>query len=300
MSIHSQSHGLASTDDHAPGTDGTVVGTVAAAVVEVPFAPTATADTLAQRDASGEVACASPTATDSAATKGYVDSLAAGLSWKDPVSVPNIISDADESAATPAGVTGDARVVHNWAAPWDDDDGVLVEYSGAAWVAIVPAAGGFVPVGTRALVTHAAAAGGLATHEDEVATADGAGGWTFEVPSDGDACEVFDSDSIYDQYVFVNDTTNGWTKLYTIGGNHNLLDAIDGGQVGEYFHLTLAQHTLLVLQKATVVLAGAAPAVGDFAGWAEGNWAFAYGTGGAIYLLARINATNTAVQLGAV
>lgn len=67
--------GSVSADRITPGTNDTVIGTVSSAIAEVAFtSAAATADTLAQRDANGDVIVPStPTDNNAAASKSYVD-----------------------------------------------------------------------------------------------------------------------------------------------------------------------------------------------------------------------------------
>jgi hypothetical protein len=88
MTAHSQSHGVASTIDHEPGTNNTVVGTVAGAVIEKAFGPSAAGSTLVEREADGGITlpAADPTDPTDAASKGYVDAqIVTGVTWKELV-----------------------------------------------------------------------------------------------------------------------------------------------------------------------------------------------------------------------
>ena len=85
MSSHKKAHGLASTEDHEPGTNDTVAATVSGAVVEKAFGQTAVANNLVERkgDAQITVPLTPLDATDSA-SKGFVISTAlSGTSWKE-------------------------------------------------------------------------------------------------------------------------------------------------------------------------------------------------------------------------
>jgi hypothetical protein len=89
MAAHLKQHGLASTTDHDPGTNGTLVGTESNAVVEKSFGTTATADLIVQRTGTGQLTVPlTPSATSDATSKQYVDNLAVtGTTWKELVLV---------------------------------------------------------------------------------------------------------------------------------------------------------------------------------------------------------------------
>ena len=90
MSAHLQGHGLASTIDHEPGTNNTVVGTVGAAVVEKAFGPTAVASNLVERKGDAQITLPlAPTAPSDAASKDYVDGqIVTGKTWKELLLAP--------------------------------------------------------------------------------------------------------------------------------------------------------------------------------------------------------------------
>ena len=102
---HDQEHAINAAADHLAGTNGTLLGTEGAVVVEKAFTTAASASTITQRQASGNITLPATdpvTATD-AASKGYVDSLIAG--YRTPVQVLHMRND---SLNTPPGdeVTG--------------------------------------------------------------------------------------------------------------------------------------------------------------------------------------------------
>jgi len=103
-----------------------------------------------------------PTASTDAVNQNYVDSVASGLTWKEPVDVLHLIGNA--TVATINGLSpsaGNAYVV--------TDSGVLtlgslsvaagdlVEFDGSIWVMIAQNSGGYVPSGTRAILSTSVA-----------------------------------------------------------------------------------------------------------------------------------------------
>jgi len=90
MSSHLQGHGVASTIDHEPGTNSTLVGTEAAAIVEKAFGTTAAADVIVQRKGDAQITVpSSPTIDTDAASKGYVDQqVVSGNTWKEILLAP--------------------------------------------------------------------------------------------------------------------------------------------------------------------------------------------------------------------
>lgn len=87
MPAHLKQHAINDADDHAPGTNGTLLGTEAAAVVEKAFGPSASASVIVQRDASAQIDLPLvPTDPEHAASKSYVDQqIATGRTWKELV-----------------------------------------------------------------------------------------------------------------------------------------------------------------------------------------------------------------------
>lgn len=89
-----------------------------------------------------------PTQTNEAATKGYVDSLAGGLSWQEPVvgigaALPGTATTGDRFVVTTTGLIHTATAANTWGAGVAPNDGFALfdkssetgyVYSGAAWV----------------------------------------------------------------------------------------------------------------------------------------------------------------------
>lgn len=99
-----------------------------------------------------------PTAGTDAVNQNYVDSMVSGLKWREPIEVLGLVGNA--AVATINGLTpaaGDAYVVTDsgtlTAGSLAVTAGDLVEYDGSAWVMIADSSDGYVPVGTRAVLS---------------------------------------------------------------------------------------------------------------------------------------------------
>jgi len=86
-------------------------------------------------------------------------------------------------------------------------------------------------------IVGASATGDWAGHDYDIAEYDGSA-WSFVVDVEGLACYVKDEDKLY---------TNNGSNWVTFGSvsTHNNLSGLQGGQSGEYYHLTAAEHTNL-------------------------------------------------------
>jgi hypothetical protein len=138
-------------------------------------------------------------ATD-AANKSYVDSVASGLAWKQPVKVINLVSDADTTHVVPTGVKGEVRIANNWEeTPTDYTDGHMYEYSGTVWVDL-----GAIGVGTRAVITglSGTAGGSFTGHGKKFAQYSGTA-WSFVAAVDADAVIVSADGSLYENWGYV-------------------------------------------------------------------------------------------------
>ncbi|HUV47785.1 MAG TPA: hypothetical protein VMX11_02305, partial [Actinomycetes bacterium] len=88
---HLKSHAINETLDHAPGTNGTLLGTESNALAEKAFGTSAAAGTIVQRGGSGQITLpvADPVAATDAAHKSYVDAkVVSGVTWKELVLAP--------------------------------------------------------------------------------------------------------------------------------------------------------------------------------------------------------------------
>lgn len=160
---------------------------------------------------------ASPSSGSEATSKTYVDNLVSGLTWKEPVELREMISDADQSGSDPTpSATGEAWLVNNWSTQTDGD---IVEWDGAAWQVIVANSGGEPPDGTRVTVTDGTAAGSFAGEEGEIATYDATGNsWSFEDPANGWAFLVMGGGGVDENTSWVWDSTPGqWVQFSGAG-----------------------------------------------------------------------------------
>jgi len=156
-------------------------------------------------------------ATD-AVTKQQLDAVAAGIHWKHPVQVLNMISNSNMGGAPPVGpVAGDAYVVNNWGGGYNNGD--IVEWSGASWVVVSPNVGGAPPNNTWVLVSATSAtapAGAFAGHDKEFATYNsGTSTWSFTAQTTGDATLVIDVGGLYQGTGYTYDGTN-WIEFTAI------------------------------------------------------------------------------------
>ena len=92
--------------------------------------------------------------------KSYVDGLVNGVSWKDPCAVLELVGNAAVATINGLGapIEGDAYVLTDGGSltagtPLVVTIGDLVEFDGTSWVMIFQAVGGFVPAGTRAILS---------------------------------------------------------------------------------------------------------------------------------------------------
>jgi len=115
MTAHAKQHSMVAAADHAAGTNDTLVGTVGGVPAEVAFnKAAAAANTIAQRDANGDVIVpVVPTANAGAASKSYVDGLVNGKAYKDPCRVATTGNIADLAAGAPDTVDGVLLVAGN-------------------------------------------------------------------------------------------------------------------------------------------------------------------------------------------
>jgi hypothetical protein len=142
----------------------------------------------------------SPDDATDAANKSYVDSVASGLAWKQPVKVINLVSDADTSHVVPTGVKGETHIANNWEeTPTLYTDGHMYEWSGTVWTDL-----GAIGAGTRAVITglSGTAAGSFTGHGKKFAQYSGSA-WSFVAAVDADAVIVSADGSLYENWGYV-------------------------------------------------------------------------------------------------
>jgi hypothetical protein len=142
----------------------------------------------------------SPDDATDAANKGYVDSVASGLAWKQPVKVINLVSDAPQADIPPTGVKGETWIANSWEeTPTLYTDGHMYEYDGAAWVDL-----GAIASGTRAVITglSGTAGGSFTGHGKKFAQYSGTA-WSFVAAVDADAVIVSADGSLYENWGYV-------------------------------------------------------------------------------------------------
>lgn len=164
-----------------------------------------------------------PVAPTDAASKDYVDSAIVGVQWN-VVSVPEMVDDSDMSGTPPVVVDpGVSYVVNNWGMGFTDGD--IVESDGlGGWNVIVTNAGGFVPNLTKVVVTATIAdvpAGSFAGQSRNIAVADGAGAWNFEVPTQSSAVFVIGAGAYMEQNAFLYDPDASKWFQFTGAGQIN-------------------------------------------------------------------------------
>ena len=142
-----------------------------------------------------------------AVTMQQLAAMGIGITWKPPVQVLNMISDANQGGAPPVGpITGDAYVVNNWGGGYTNGD--IVEWDGSQWNVIVTNVAGKPPNLTNVLVSATSAtapAGAFAGHDKDYAIYDtGTSTWLFTDAAAGDASLVIGVGSIYENqdYIF--------------------------------------------------------------------------------------------------
>lgn len=303
---HKKLHPINDAANHSPGVNDTVVATEAGALTDKSFGVGAVAGNLVERDTGGHINGVAGATGNQLITAGDTDlkvtAAIDGLTYKAPVEVANVI--ADNIAAPPgAPATGDAYVLSAagsgaWVAFGAGD---LVVWDGAAWQLVVANAAGDLPLGTRVLVTGLAngtAAGGLVGQDLAIATADGAGGWTFEAGVNGwTVLVVGNNDPIENTRLSYDDTPASW-NLSQSSVAHNATTGLQGGVASEYYHLSQADRDLSVNRRPNIALAGTEPIPGDLTSLPNnGDWAYGQGTGGAIFHNVRIGGSFFAVEL---
>ena len=158
---------------------------------------------------------ASGTDPADAVTKSQLDAAAGGLSWKDPVVVIDMNSDAAQAGSPPtASAIGEAWVVNTWGAGYNDGD--IVEWNGTSWDVILSNSGGEPPDGTRVVVLGlpgGTAGGSFTGQEEDIAAYDATGSsWSFETPSEGDTVLVIGDGSFAENVGYTFNATD-WVQF---------------------------------------------------------------------------------------
>lgn len=162
-----------------------------------------------------------------AVNKNQLDAIAVGLSWKDPVVVLEMKSDADQGGTPPtASAAGEAWVVDNWGAYFSDGD--IVEWDGDSWEVVVANSGAEPPNGTRVLVIGSGAAGSFSGKANNLAVYNSTTNtWAFTAPEDGDAYII-----IHGYYADLGYTYNGTSFVQFTG----LGQVVAGAGLGKTFN----------------------------------------------------------------
>lgn len=193
---------------------------------------------------SGDIAMGSNKITSSYApvnandltNKNYVDSAVSGIAWKEPVEAFNLIGNA--SIATINGLTpsaGDQYVATDAGTPTAGTSDALVagsiaEYNGTSWIEIVAGSGGFVPAGTRAILSASTALIAPytdATDDGKIVSFTGSSNTGVDTGDAADANAVLVQDpahvSVYDNlgYVFEGTVPTGTWIQFTGAGQLN-------------------------------------------------------------------------------
>jgi len=103
-----------------------------------------------------------PSDGQDAVNQNYVDSVATGLQWREPVTVHNLIGNATVATLNGLGASAGAAYVVTDAGTLTRGSvavaaGDLVQDDGSNWVLVVTNSGGFVPSGTRATLSTSTA-----------------------------------------------------------------------------------------------------------------------------------------------
>jgi len=150
-----------------------------------------------------------------AVTKAQLDAVAAGIHWKHPVSVLNMIDDSAMGGSPPVGpLKGDAYVVNTWGGTYNNGD--IVEWTGTAWQVIIANSGAEPPNLTWVAVSASSVttpAGSFAGKNNNTAWYNSTTNvWTFTAPTEGDAFLVNGPNSQYLNMGFTFDSVN-WVEF---------------------------------------------------------------------------------------
>lgn len=144
MVAHKKLHDILDLADHdfSSLANDEVVGKEGGVPVGKAWTPTATGNTLIERDASGNASAADPTLSTHIATKNYVDNAISGLDIL--ADVDDVVADASTTGpgtGLPAAISGQRYILETgtgaleagWGAIAGVGDDDIVEYDGATW-----------------------------------------------------------------------------------------------------------------------------------------------------------------------
>ena len=183
-----------------------------------------------------------PVTPNQAVTKQYVDSIAVGLHWIDPVCAINLISD-NQVSPPPVPSFGDMYIIPTGAlGEWTGLDYHAVRWDGAAWEDMGVWQTELGSVNRRigvSIDSPTIASGTFAGRDNSVAIWDAASHvWSFYIPVDSDAFYVCNDFSLYKHQQFIYDGVRdlwvvfGGSQSLTPGNqlvlNGNTLDVVEG------------------------------------------------------------------------
>jgi len=143
-------------------------------------------------------------------------------------------TDAGTNNVPTAAVSGEAWVVNNWGTGYVDGD--IVEWSGSAWVVVLPGATQEPPDNTRVTVISSGAAGSFVGQENKYGTYDADPvdpTWSFVAMVDGDAELVSGEGSVFENMAFTFDTGTGWVQFTGPASLPDATSAPAGGTKGK-------------------------------------------------------------------
>ena len=123
-----------------------------------------------------------------------IESKLSGLSWKDPVIVINVVSDANQGGSPPSALQGDSYIANNWGGAYIDN--TIYEYNGTSFVSIST-----VQTNTRIVISDVGAAGSFTSQENNIAEYNGSY-WEFYVPSENTSLFVSGNNSLNENKAF--------------------------------------------------------------------------------------------------
>ena len=158
---------------------------------------------------------------------GQLTAAEAALNWKDPAVVLRVKGDDNKGGTVPDPTAYTYRqsfIINNWTGYSDGD---IYETDGTQWVKILSNSGGYVPAGTRVVAYWLTTTGNFSGKENQIATANGSGGWTFDgTPSDGDALLIEyspENDPFGAGHIFIYDDESATKWEQASGGTEDVV-----------------------------------------------------------------------------